>query len=470
MKPMIKPMLLTIAALVATVGIVLCSVLFWISSDHGLEWVQSRINTAIPGSITVERHRLSLRKPSLDLYGVVLQDPQGLALAGFAHLSVQLDWRALWRREIRIERILLQGPWTDLALDETAGVNLMTALVEPAQEKAAEAPTPERTELPFNIVCESIQITDGRFSFTPSNDAMRLEATGLELSAQGNLMARSGSLELAADSLRISSPGIRPEPARIVLKAKLNGDKLSVTALDVTSGQTTLRLSGSADRLYTTPMMDGVLSVDSQLHELKSIFNLAGDYNGHAKATLNLKGTVTNPDARLVLTVDNGRVAGQAVDRGDLIIDLKDRQVSIEPASWRVAAGTVTLKGTVNLREAFPSGFLAPPTDVNAIAYALTLVPDIPNLGPWLKPLIDINGGNDRPGLFIRQRGHAVGHLGPVDSTGVRKASAGSRYGPTGQCRRESVGPDGPRQDRHIPPRRFSRRCSAVRGRPISDG
>ncbi len=392
MKKMLKPMLLIAATLAAVVCIVFLSALFWIKSNHGLQWVQSRINTVIPGKITIESHRLSLLRPGLDLYGVALQDPQGLALAGLAHLSVQLDWRALWRREIRIERILLQGPWTDLALDEAVGVNLMTALVEPAQAKETEAPPPERTEMPFNIVFESIQLSDGRFTFTPSDDAMRLEATGLALSAQGNLMARSGSLELAAGSLRFSSPGIRPEPARIVLKADLNGDKLSLTALDVTSGQTTLRLSGSAGSIYTTPLMDGVLSVDSQLHELKSIFNLTGDYSGHAAATLNLKGTVTNPDARLVLTVDNGRVAGQAVDRGDLILDLKDRQVSIEPASWRIAAGTLTLRGTVNLREAFPTGFLAPPTDVNAIAYALTLVPDIPDLGPWLKPLIDING------------------------------------------------------------------------------
>ncbi len=155
---------------------------------------------------------------------------------------MQLDWQALWRREIRIERILLQGPWTDLALDEAAGVNLMTALVAPAQEKETDAPTPGHTEFPFNIVLESIQLTDGRFTFTPSDDAMRLEATGLALSAQGNLMARSGSLELAVGSLRFSSPGIRPEPARIVLKAHLNGDTLSVTALDVNSGQTTLRL------------------------------------------------------------------------------------------------------------------------------------------------------------------------------------------------------------------------------------
>ena len=67
-------------------------------------------------------------------------------------------------------------------------------------------------------------------------------------------MARSGSLELAVDRFRFSSAGIRPEPARIVLKAHLNGDKLSVTALDVTSGQTTLRLSGSAGESLHNPL------------------------------------------------------------------------------------------------------------------------------------------------------------------------------------------------------------------------
>ena len=231
MKTMLKPMLLIAATLAAAVCIVFWSALFWIKSNHGLQWVQSRVNTVIPGKIAIESHRLSLLQPGLDLYGVALHDPQGLALAGLAHLSVELDWRALWRREIRIKRLLLQGPWTDLAVDEAAGINLMNALVSPAREKETEAPTPEGTGFPFNIVCESIQLTDGRFTFTPSDDATHLEATGLALSAQGNLMARSASLELTVGSLRFSSPGIRPEPARIVLKAHLNGDQLSVPSL-----------------------------------------------------------------------------------------------------------------------------------------------------------------------------------------------------------------------------------------------
>ncbi|WP_372684004.1 hypothetical protein, partial [Desulfosarcina sp.] len=159
MKTMLKPMLLTAATLAAAVCIVFCFTLFWVKSNHGLQWVQSRINAEIPGRITIETHRLSLLGPGLDLYGIALHDPKGLTLAGLSHLSVELDWRALWRREIRINRVLLQDPWTDLAVDEAAGINLIAALVPPAREKETEAPTPDGPGLPFNIVCESIQLT-----------------------------------------------------------------------------------------------------------------------------------------------------------------------------------------------------------------------------------------------------------------------------------------------------------------------
>ncbi|MBC2742643.1 MAG: translocation/assembly module TamB domain-containing protein [Desulfosarcina sp.] len=392
MKTMMKPMLLMAAALVVVVFIVFCTILFWIKSNHGLQWVQSRVNTAIPGTITIERHRLSLLRPSLGLYGVVLHDPQGLALAGFTHLAVRLDWWALWRRELRLEHILLQAPWADLTVHEAPGLNLMTALVPLAREKEADAPPPDDAGLPFNIVFKSIQLTDGRFTFTPLDDTTRLETTGITLSADGNLMARSGSLDLDLASVRFSTPGIHPEPARIALKARLNGDKLNVSTFDVTTGRTTLRLSGSADDLYTAPMVDSVLSVDSRLAELKAAFDLDGDYTGSVNAKLTLKGALANPDAGLVLAVDGGRIAGQPLDHGDLSINLQDRQVTIDPAAFRLADGAVILNGTVNLRKAFPTGFLAPPADANAIAYSLTLVQDIPDLNPWLKPFIEISG------------------------------------------------------------------------------
>ena len=392
MKTMLKPLLCTAVALAACVFIVFCGVRFWISSSHCLAWVQSRINAAIPGSISIDKHRLSLLVPDVDLYGAVLHDTRGNPLAGFSHLHIRLDWLALWRREIRLEAISLQAPWTDLAVDTTAGLNLMTALVSPAREKETEVPAADSAGLPFNIVFKSIQLTDGRFTFTPSDDTTRLEASGITLSADGNLLDRSGSLDLDVAHVRFISAGIHPEPGRIVAKARLDGDQLSVSAIDVISGLTTLRLSGSVDDLYTRPTIDSGLSVNSQLAELKTIFNLAGDYAGLVKATLTLKGGLDNPDAGLVLAVEDTRLAGQPVGHGDLSINLQDRQVEIESAAFRLADGVVSLKGSADLRAAFPTGFLASSADINRIAYHLDLVQDTPDLTPWLNRFVNFSG------------------------------------------------------------------------------
>jgi translocation and assembly module TamB len=434
MKTIRKPMLLMAAALVAVVVVVFCSALVWIKSSQGLHWLQARINRSIPGKITVEKHRLSLVRPRLDLYRVVVHDSAGVALAGFDHLSMELDGWSLWRREIRLEHILLQAPWADLAVDEAAGVNLIAALVPPAPAKETEAPAPDSAGLPFNVILESTQLNDGRFTFRSSDPAMHLEVNRLTLGADGNLMARSGNLELAADRVRFSSADIHPVPARIVLKAHLNGDKLNLPALDVTTGQTTLKLSGSVESLYTAPRVDSILRVESQLVELKTIFNLAGNHSGSVKSNLTLKGAVADPDARLVLSVGDGRIAGQPLERGELSIDLQNRQVTVAKAALRLAEGAINLNGKIDLRKAFPNGFLAPPSDTNAIAYVLTLDQNIPDLSPWLKPYISIGGkmngrvsvsGNGiRPSgisarLTITESGHgliAPGMKRPVDA------------------------------------------------------
>ncbi len=392
MKTMRKTMLLIAATLVAAVCIVCLSGLFWIKSGHGRRWVQSRINTVIPGEISIETHRLSLFGPGLELDGVVLHDPQGLALAGFGHLAVEFGAWALWRREIRVSSIRLQDPWVNLHVDQATGVNLVTALIPPAEQAQPETTTSERAGLPFNIVFESIQLTDGRFAFGPADNTTHLKATGISLAADGNFMSRTANLELTADSVRFSSTGVQPQPARITLKAHLRNDALRVTGLDAIAGQTALRLSGSASDLYATPMIDGDLFVKSELSELIPIFNLKDDYAGQLKGTLTLKGPLNNPDAGLVLAMQDARLAGQPLDRGDLSVNLKDRQVEIESAAFRLADGVVRLHGTSDLRGAFPKGFHTSPADLNRIVYDLNLAQEIPDLNPWLNRFVDLSG------------------------------------------------------------------------------
>lgn len=392
MRKLLKPVLLFAAVLVALVGLVLVGAAWWIQSGDGLRWVERRVNDLIPGTIAIDSHRLSLLEPGLDLYDVVLRDSRQTPLAGLAHVSIRLDWVALWRKEIRLRHLRLQAPWADLAVDEDGELNLTSALVAPDTEKEPQPAKPEGGGLPVNLVFESIRLTDGRMTVEFSGGTTRLAVDGIDLSAEADLSARSGGLALALKEVRYGSTAIHPEPARIGLKASLEGDKLEISTLNAVSGRTTLKLSGSADQLWTDPRVKGELSVDTLLADWKRLLALDGEYEGHAAATLTLDGALANPDATLNLKLDRGQIAGFPLDRGGLSARLQDRLATVDEAVVHLADGALRLDGSANLRRAFPEGFLSGPTDLNAIVYDLNLVQDIPDLGPWTKPFMAMGG------------------------------------------------------------------------------
>ncbi len=392
MKALFKPILLTAAALAALVVILLCAALIWLNSGHALALLQLRINSVLPGSITVEQHRLALLTPGLDLYDVTIYDPEGRALAGFDRFSVTLGWRFLLRGEIRIKDLLLAAPWADLERQPPHGLNLAAALTPEPGPQPDEALRPQRAGLPFNIVAEKVRLTGGRLSFVSSDAHIELETSGIDITADGNLAAQSASLELTAGDVRLSAAGIRPEAARIHLRAGLAGGRLEIPAFEIDSGRTQLRLAGSADDLFTAPQLDGEMTVDGHLEELKKVFGLAGEFGGPVSASLRVDGRPANPDAAFRLTVAQGRLAGQPLDSGELVLDLHDRRLDIETAALRLADGSIVLDGSVNFQDFFPDGFLAAPTDVDRLAYQLDMVADIPDLNPWVKRAVDLSG------------------------------------------------------------------------------
>lgn len=375
------------------VAIVLSSGVVWIQSDHGRHWLESQLNTLIPGTIVVAGLDISLLQPSLSIEGAVVKDPQGRVLAGVSHFSAGLDWQGLMQREVRVDNILLQEPWADVAILKNGNLNLMTALVPSDPEKK---PEPSASgELPFNIVSDSVQLRNAHFTFTSADEALHLEATGLNISGAGNFKKKSGKLELSVDAIRLRNGDMQPLPTNLQLKAQLDGEQLKIATFKLVSGQTTVSLSGAADQLYTEPTIDAVLTLDSQLAELARIVPLAGDYSGKLDTELSVQGKVANPEGNVKLSLGQALLAGQPLGSGEINVVLQDRQVAIDQAALRLADGSVDLGGTVDLQQAFPTGFLSPPQDLNAIAYDLKLIHDIPHLNAWLQQYVDLQGATD---------------------------------------------------------------------------
>lgn len=387
-----KPMLILAAIVVAGIAIACCGMLIWIQSSPGITWLQSRVNAAIPGSVTIDGCRLSILRPRLELDGVILYDQTETPVAGFDNLSVTLRWLPLLHREIHLEDVRLKTPWADLLLDKTSGLNLLGAVVAPGEEEPDSSPPTDLDDLPVNFVCRSFQLIGGRLSFKLTNDSMQAQADGISLSASGDLKAKLAGLDLDVSNARYQDKKIQPPGAHFTLKARLNGDKLHLPTATITAGKTTAKLNGSFEALTREPVVDASLSIASPLAELKQALNITGDYRGMANADLRLEGAIANPLARIGLTIDDGRFAGQPMDQLHLSVGLEDRQVTINDSALKLADGTIDLSGTADLRTAFPSGFLEPPADMDAITYTLNLVPNIPHLSVWLKPWTAMTG------------------------------------------------------------------------------
>lgn len=339
MKTIIKHLLCFFAVLVTVAAILFCSIFFWLQSSSGLEWLQTHINKTIPGNITFGKCRLSLLKTGIDLDRVVLSDPQGIALAGFSRLSLKTDWDVTRPGKIRVKRLILQDPWLDLSVHKGGRLNLVSALTVSVRKKKSTATGPGILQwLSGHIVFDSVQMVNGRFSYTPPDDTGQLESTGINFKAAGNLSSRSGNIDLTVSRVLFSSAEIHPESASIVLKAALDGNTLKIPVFDVSTGQTALSFSSSVKNIFTKPIVDGILSADTQLAELKSMFNLPGDFSGRVSTTITLQGALENSDASLVLSV--AEVLGMSVLEGNLPSKMDER--STQPP----LTGELVMQGT----------------------------------------------------------------------------------------------------------------------------
>ncbi|MDL2268476.1 translocation/assembly module TamB domain-containing protein [Desulfosarcina sp. OttesenSCG-928-A07] len=367
--------------------------MLWINSNSGKNWIQAQVNAAIPGTLAIGRHHLSLFSPALSLEEVTLRDTEGKALAGFLRFSIRIAVLPLLKKEVRVMDLTLTDPWADLVMDDE-GLTLVGALVAPSDDKTPEEPDDGEFSLPVNINCQKLYIGKGRITFDIPADDLHASVNGLTITADGNFAARKGHLEIDVDQVDFKQADMAPHPIHIRLKTQMDGKTFSVSNCSITTGQTALTLTASADDVETgDPDLSGQLTLESDLAELAAVLGLGSDYTGILKAAFSIKGRASNPNADFTASMAQGRVSGWTMDQADLDIHLKDRQITLGPVVWKLAGGTIRLDGTADLRDAFPAGFLSADRYLDKAVYALALNPVIPRIKPWLAPVISITGG-----------------------------------------------------------------------------
>ena len=372
MKKRLKQLLIGIGILLCTLVFLSVGTIYYLKTNHALRLVQGKVNDLIPGAILCEVHGFSLIKGEFELRRVSIKDPSGVSLAGFDRLYIDLSWTTLLRGDLTVATLILDRPWADVQIDKTGKINLMRAFPSSkAKEEGSEGG--ENGGIPINIVLKSLKLMRGSIRYKVVADDLKAAVQGIELTANGNLIKRSGNFNLMIGDGRLDSPKIRTELDGFRLEATLNEDRIAPLELQVSTPSTKLTLSGNIADILDSPLPDLDLHIAISLPEARKALSLEPTLTGRVSTRITIQGTPDNPRVTFNSAYGGGVLLGQQVDRIGLDWLLKDRFLTINSLQADVASGYFNLNGEVDLKDAFVNGFLDPQRDLEAISYRFFL-------------------------------------------------------------------------------------------------
>lgn len=376
MRKLVKICLLSVGIFVGFVLILLGGALLYLQTDHAQTLIQREINEVIPGSVSWEKARFSPLKARFTLQNLSLQGPLDEDIAGLERVSVHLSWIPFLKGDLMIEKITGEKPWAALRFDEKGELNLMRAFVRSKAGGPSEGEgTRERNGMgfPFNVVITSLELMNGAVSYEMVTKGLKIEAKEIHFIAEGDLLQRTGDVDIQIGSGRIDSSRAHVTLAGSQMRAALRRSGIELHFLEVATSSSKVTASGEIRGIVRKPLFDLVLDTTVSLAEVRESLHVTVPLTGEVAVKSAIKGSLDNPEVKLRLDYGGGVISGTTVDRMKLDLGLKDLHLAVKKAEVGIASGTIAVQGDIDLHHAFAGGILAARRNPEEISYDVFL-------------------------------------------------------------------------------------------------
>ena len=370
MKTVFKAILLVMGIILALVVCLSLGLHIYADTDSAKRLVLTKINESIPGSISWQDLHVSLLQGRIQLQGGALLDAGGKQLIGIDDLMVDLAWHTLVKGELTISSAEIKTPRVYLGVDRDNTLSIVNALISGETEPSREE---ETASLPVNIVVDELVVSDGTIVWENQDRSDQAEASGIKLTAKGDLFAEYVEFAVEADHAEYSGEQIKAELNRIFAGTRLRDRTFDPIIIQAETGFSKVHLKGTISDISHKPLFHLVADVVMSLPEIRETFALSGEFTGEVKARIEAKGTLDNPEVHSHLVYTGGSLGGQHIDSAELDVGLKDREVVLERAHAAIASGSVSARGRADLANAFPEGFFSGKRDLDAISFTLSI-------------------------------------------------------------------------------------------------
>jgi translocation and assembly module TamB len=376
MAKIIKKCMIGIGIFLGIIFIFLIGVSLYLQTDNAQTLIQRTINELIPGSVSWEKSLFSLLKGEFTLQNVSLRGPLREEFAGLERLAAKVSWIMLLKGDLTFKELIIEKPWAVLRLEEKGNLNLIRAFVHskaggPREEEGSDKT--KGTSLPINIVVSSFKLVNGVVSYEMAAKGLKIVAQDIYLSGDGNLLTQSVNIILQMGKGRIESSKVHLALAQCKIRAGLRNSQIDLHHLELNTASSRFIGSGKIRDVLDKALFDIALEAAVSLAEASNSLYFKPSLTGDVTVKAAVRGNLNNPEVDLRLDYSGGVISGNKVNRLDLDLTLKDLVVTVNNLALNIASGDISLQGDVDLHNAFAKGLLAPPRDLEAISYNISL-------------------------------------------------------------------------------------------------
>jgi len=331
----------------------------YLGTEAGTTHLLAFINRLLPGEITARNMDVSLLAQEAVLRNVLLKGPDGQTIIQAERVALKMNLPALVRHALIFTAIEVSRPTIALAIDKDGRLNMVSAFMK---KNAAPSTLSVQIGALAGSDCTLVmRLADGK-------ERLRMERLRMSLAAVFSqdtflrLRATSASLALKAGERSIDC-------GASTISATLVNDRIEHIRFSTQRNTSRLTISGAVRDLSRKALLELNLTFDADVADLSPALALPPEIVGRLVGKLSAHGIYDNPALSATLDYGGGNIKGLTFGPTRLQGSLSDHIFTCDVLRVPVAAGVVTVKGSVDLRPVFPHGYFGEHVDADAVAY-----------------------------------------------------------------------------------------------------
>jgi len=338
--------------------------LWYLNTDHARIRILKALNQQIPGSVSIQSHRISLPAGRIDIWNLRIVDFFQNEVAECDHLSATLSWRQLLLGKFHIQSASIEKPRVKISVDPD-GTSFSHIFSEPSSD-------PIKTEDPSGfflpVVLDDVILSDAKLSYEDSQENLSICLENVDADLSADFLKQAGKTTIRVGSAQISSPSFHSGFGPVSFQGTLEDGQILPLHLSLSSPGLNADISGRISELRQTPQLGLSVNMDGSLSTLQQSLDLKTPISGLVHASGAISGSIENPDASLTLTCRQAAISGYSLSYLQMAAGLKDRLLTLDSRSEPAGKSAIRITGTADLRQAFPAGVFGVPDTRSALS------------------------------------------------------------------------------------------------------